>query len=60
MPAFDSLPQVELNAVVSYIRNPEQEGSNVASTEINYAFAGYIRVRDHEGLPGNTPPWGTL
>lgn len=60
MPAFDSLPQVELNAVVSYIRNPEQEGSNVASTEIDYAFAGYIRVRDHEGLPGNTPPWGTL
>ena len=60
MPAFDSLPQVELNAVVSYIRNPEQEGSNVTSTEIDYAFAGYIRVRDHEGLPGNTPPWGTL
>ena len=60
MPAFDSLPQVELNAAVSYIRNPEQEGSNIASTEIDYAFAGYIRVRDHEGLPGNTPPWGTL
>ena len=60
MPAFDSLPQVELNAVVSYIRNPEQEGSNIASSEIDYAFAGYIRVRDHEGLPGNTPPWGTL
>ena len=60
MPAFDSLPQAAINAVVSYVRNPEQEGGNVASTEINYAFAGYKRVRDHEDLPGNSPPWGTL
>ena len=60
MPAFDSLPTVEINAVISYIRNPEAAGADVASTEIDYAFAGYIRVRDHEELPGNTPPWGTL
>ena len=60
MPAFDSLPTVEINAVISYIRNPEAADVDVASTEIDYAFAGYIRVRDHEELPGNTPPWGTL
>ncbi|MBJ83668.1 MAG: hypothetical protein CL462_12275 [Acidimicrobiaceae bacterium] len=23
-------------------------------------FWGALRVRDHEGLPGNSPPWGTL
>lgn len=60
MPAFESLSALEIDAVVSYIRNPDQEGAAVASTEIDYAFAGYIRVRDHEGLPGNSPPWGTL
>ncbi|HIF88132.1 MAG TPA: pyrroloquinoline quinone-dependent dehydrogenase [Gammaproteobacteria bacterium] len=60
MPSFDSLDQVEINAVVSYIRNPEQEDADQPSTEIDYAFAGYLRVRDHEALPGNTPPWGTL
>ena len=60
MPAFDSLSQVEQNAVVSYVRNPDRDGVVEPSTEIDYAFAGYLRVRDHEGLPGNTPPWGTL
>ena len=60
MPAFDSLSQVEQNAVISYLRNPDRDGVAESSTEIDYAFAGYLRVRDHEGLPGNTPPWGTL
>ena len=28
--------------------------------EITYAHCCYVYLRDHEGLPGNTPPWGTL
>ena len=23
-------------------------------------LGGYVYLRDHENLPGNTPPWGTL
>ncbi len=61
MPAFDSLSQIERNAVISFVRSPDLEGDrDEPSTEMDYAFAGYLRVRDHEGLPGNTPPWGTL
>ena len=61
MPAFDSLSQIERTAVITYIRSPDLEGDrDEPSTEVDYAFAGYLRVRDHEGLPGNTPPWGTL
>jgi quinoprotein glucose dehydrogenase len=60
MPGFDSMESYEISAIVSYIRNPEAEDPNQFSDEIDYAFAGYIRVRDHEGLPGNSPPWGTL
>ena len=61
MPAFDSLSLIERTAVISYVRSPDSVGDrDAASTEVNYAFAGYLRVRDHEGLPGNTPPWGTL
>ncbi len=60
MPAFDSLSEPEINALVGYIRDPQLEGSDIPSTEVDYAFAGYQRIRDHEELPGNTPPWGTL
>ncbi|MBM87588.1 MAG: pyrrolo-quinoline quinone [Gammaproteobacteria bacterium] len=61
MPGFESLEGFERNAIVSYIRNPEADDINQPDdADIHYAFAGYIRVRDHEGLPGNSPPWGTL
>jgi len=60
MPAFDSLEGYERGAIAGYIRNPDAEDQNIESDEIDYAFAGYLRVRDHEGLPGNAPPWGTL
>ena len=60
MPGFESLEGYERSAMVGFIRNPDAEDENLDSGEIDYAFAGYIRVRDHEGLPGNSPPWGTL
>ena len=61
MPAFSSLQGYERSAIVNFIRNPEAiDAIRPPNAEIHYAFAGYIRVRDHEGLPGNSPPWGTL
>jgi quinoprotein glucose dehydrogenase len=60
MPGFESLESHERNAIVSFIRNPGSEGLISDNNEIDYTFAGYTRVRDHEGLPGNSPPWGTI
>jgi quinoprotein glucose dehydrogenase len=30
------------------------------TTSVDYALGGYVYLKDHEGLPGNSPPWGTL
>jgi len=61
MPSFEHLRDFERNAVLAHIRSPEEDpDQDPPSTEVDYVFAGYLRVRDHEGLPGNTPPWGTL
>ena len=61
MPGFEHLKGFERTGVLTHIRSPELEAEqDLPSTEVDYAFAGYLRVRDHEGLPGNTPPWGTL
>ena len=60
MPGFENLESYERNAIISYVRDPKSEDLINDNSETDYAFAGYIRVRDHEGLPGNSPPWGTL
>ena len=31
-----------------------------SSSDADYSLDGRIRIRDQDGLPGNTPPWGTL
>jgi len=60
MPGFGNLESYERNAIISYVRDPKSEDLINDNNKTDYAFAGYIRVRDHEGLPGNSPPWGTL
>tara|TARA_B100001250_G_scaffold414421_1_gene452695 strand:+ start:2215 stop:4248 length:2034 start_codon:yes stop_codon:yes gene_type:complete len=60
MPGFENLESYERNAIISYVRDPKSEDLINDNNKTDYAFAGYIRVRDHEGLPGNSPPWGTL
>ena len=30
------------------------------SADADYSLDGRTRIRDQDGLPGNTPPWGTL
>ena len=45
--------------MLRYISAPEPE-IDEPTTELAYVLGGYVSLRDHEGLPGNTPPWGTL
>ncbi|MAN96152.1 MAG: hypothetical protein CME08_04110 [Gemmatimonadetes bacterium] len=60
MPDFEHFNEIQRTAALNHILSPESVADDPPSTEVDYAFAGYLRVRDHEGLPGNTPPWGTL
>ena len=61
MPAFDHLAEIERRGVLQYLEAPDEERTaEEPSTAVRYAHGGYVWVRDHEGLPGNSPPWGTL
>ncbi len=59
MPGFPHLDRVELGAIEAYILSPEPE-EDEPTGELAYALGGYVYLRDHENLPGNSPPWGTL
>ncbi len=61
MPSFAHLEEIERRGVLRHLAAPEEaRAAEVPSTEVRYAHGGYRWVRDHEDLPGNTPPWGTL
>ena len=62
MPAFSHLKPVELQAVLDFILEIEKEPSGEKSELplIPYRHAGYRKWLDSEGLPGISPPWGTL
>jgi quinoprotein glucose dehydrogenase len=60
MPSFSHLDDTERRGVFRYIASPELE-EDEPSTEVRFVLSsGYVYLRDHEDLPGNSPPWGTL
>ena len=59
MPGFPQFDAAEQGAVLRYISSPEPE-VDAPTDEVTYVLGGYVYLRDHENLPGNTPPWGTL
>jgi quinoprotein glucose dehydrogenase len=63
MPAFPSLGQDEVDAVVDYLiegENKELSSRESAAPPMRYRFLGYTRFLDPEGYPAVAPPWGTL
>ena len=60
MPGFAHLTKVERGAIYRYLRNPVPEESETAEELLYVLTGGYVYLKDHENLPGNTPPWGTL
>jgi quinoprotein glucose dehydrogenase len=63
MPAFTSLTQDQLFAVVEYVMSGESKelpSSGAAPPGMKYRFTGYNRFVDAEGYPAIAPPWGTL
>ena len=59
MPGKPDLDDAEMRGILRYIAALEPV-SDEPSTELEYVLGGYVYLRDHENLPGNTPPWGTL
>ncbi len=63
MPAFTSLTQDQLSAVVEYVTSGESkelQSSAATPADMKYRFTGYNRFVDPEGYPAIAPPWGTL
>ena len=59
MPGFAHFDDAQRRAVMRYISSDEPDIDD-PSEELAYVLGGYVYLRDHEDLPGNTPPWGTL
>ena len=71
MAGFAHLEDYVRNGIVQHLLQSEQAVQSEQTAqpepvideptqEITYAHCCYVYLRDHEGLPGNTPPWGTL
>lgn len=63
MPAFDYIPEEEVDALVSYLfgEEVEENGSTESSApDFTYNISGYSKFLDSDGYPAINPPWGTL
>ena len=59
MAGFAHLEEYVRNGIMQHLVEPEQV-SDAPTTEVTYTHCCYVYLRDHEDLPGNAPPWGTL
>lgn len=67
MPSFKHLPQVQINAIISYLKEIEVgdlQGADGSQPDSGYSqpygFSGYNFYLDKNGNPAIEPPYGTL
>jgi len=67
MTGFPTLSDSEKNALIQFLFNEEQTSAHQRKMEIAntseenpYLHDGYTKFLDGNGLPGISPPWGTL
>ncbi len=66
MPSFVDLPLPLIERLTAYLLQPDDPSKAMAEldarpgSDTRYVSAGYVYLRDEQGLPINTPPWGTL
>ncbi len=63
MPGFTHLDKEEKDAIVSYLFEEETRLSNTDDIDKQapkYRHMGYNKFLDSNGLPGISPPWGTM
>ncbi len=66
MPSFVDLPLPLIERLTAYLLQPDDPSKAMAEldgrpgADSKYVSAGYVYLRDEQGIPINTPPWGTL
>ena len=65
MTGFPQLSEEEKERLIDFLLAEDPEESQVTSDpdpqdEVEWKFNGYTRFMDSEGMPGISPPWGTL
>lgn len=62
MPAFPQFTEKELAQLSKYMRSDDVEASPSTQDtgKVRYLFQGYGFLKDQEGYPIISPPWGTL
>ena len=68
MPGFPGISEKEKEALVAYLFEGENEKptmeaghvEQVSTPDIPWKFNGFKKFLDSEGMPGISPPWGTL
>jgi len=68
MPAFPQVSLAEKSAVLDYLFATEDKTEIALTDDQNlevgyrpkYSHMGYFKFLDNNGLPGISPPWGTL
>lgn len=63
MTGFPQLQPEEKNAIIAYLYGDEKQEVVAESGDVYplpYQHKGYTKFLDNNGLPGITPPWGTL
>ncbi len=66
MPSFVDLPLPLIERLTAYLLQPGDPSKAMAEldgrpgADSKYVSAGYVYLRDEQGIPINTPPWGTL
>jgi quinoprotein glucose dehydrogenase len=66
MPGFSDIPLPVIERLTAYVMDPEDPSAALAKLDARpgstsrYVSAGYLYLRDEEGVPINEPPFGTL
>ena len=66
MPGFPEIPLPLIARLLAYLGNPDDPEKALAvldqapENRAPYVSTGYVYLRDAEGVPITTPPWGTL
>ena len=66
MPGFPDIPLPLIARLLAYLGNPDDPEKALAvldaapGNRAPYVSTGYVYLRDEEGVPITTPPWGTL
>src|SRR5690606_11470756 len=65
MTGFPQLPQGEKARLIDFLLAESADGDQMlydapSLGEVEWRFNGYTRFKDSEGMPGISPPWGTL